>query len=141
MNSIRACFFFALVLLAPALSFADQPNVLWLLTDDQRYDSIRAFNRILNQREHSELGYVESPNVDRLARMGTTFINSYCHSAVCAPSRAAMHYGRYPFRSGIYAFEYHNNNGRSHVLLFGSCLCLTTHQSIHTNNSSNASSS
>ena len=37
------------------------------LTDDQRYDSIRAFNRILHDREHSELGYVESPNVDRLA--------------------------------------------------------------------------
>ncbi|WP_182870337.1 sulfatase-like hydrolase/transferase [Rhodopirellula sp. JC639] len=89
---------------------ADQPNVLWILTDDHRYDSIRAFNKMLHGREMSELGYVESPNTDRLAKMGTTFINTYCQAQGCAPSRAAMHYGRYPFRSGIYEFEYHNNN-------------------------------
>lgn len=89
---------------------ASQPNVLWILTDDHRYDSIRAFNRMLHGREMSELGYVESPNTDRLAKMGTTFINTYCQAQGCAPSRASMHYGRYPFRSGIYEFEYHNNN-------------------------------
>ena len=87
-----------------------KPNVLWILTDDQRYDSIRAFNRMLHGREHSELGYVESPRTDRLAAMGTTFINAYCQAMGCAPSRASMHYGRYPFRSGIYEFEYHNIN-------------------------------
>lgn len=89
---------------------SSQPNVLWILTDDQRYDSIRAFNRILHDREMSELGYVESPNIDRLAKMGTTFINTYCQAQGCAPSRASMHYGRYPFRTGIYEFEYHNIN-------------------------------
>lgn len=87
-----------------------QPNVLWLLTDDQRYDAIRSFNKMLHGREMSELGYVESPQVDRLADMGTTFINTYCQAAGCAPSRVSMHYGRYPFRSGVYEFEYHNNN-------------------------------
>lgn len=86
------------------------PNVLWILTDDHRYDSIRAFNQMLHGREMSELGYVESPNTDRLAKMGTTFINTYCQAQGCAPSRASMHYGRYPFRSGICEFEYHNNN-------------------------------
>lgn len=91
-------------------ALAEQPNVLWILTDDHRYDSIRAFNQMLHGREMNELGYVESPNTDRLAKMGTTFINSYCQAQGCAPSRASMHYGRYPFRSGIYEFEYHNNN-------------------------------
>ncbi|MEM9987674.1 MAG: sulfatase-like hydrolase/transferase, partial [Bacteroidota bacterium] len=89
---------------------AQSPNVLWILTDDQRYDAIPAFNRMLHDRDSSELGYVESPNVDRLTEMGTTFINTYCHAAGCAPSRASMHYGRYPWHSGIYEFEYHNNN-------------------------------
>ncbi len=88
---------------------AAKPNVLWILTDDHRYDSIRAFNRMLHGREMSALGYVESPQTDRLAAMGTTFINTYCQAMGCAPSRASMHYGRYPFRSGIYEFEYHNN--------------------------------
>ena len=108
-----------LVVLAAAAAMAktqslpraqSKPNVLWILTDDHRYDSIRAFNKMLHGREMSALGYVESPQTDRLAEMGTTFINSYCQAMGCAPSRASMHYGRYPFRSGIYEFEYHNNN-------------------------------
>ncbi|MEL6273968.1 MAG: sulfatase-like hydrolase/transferase [Bacteroidota bacterium] len=85
------------------------PNVLWVLTDDQRYDAISAFNQILHGRDSSELGYVESPRVDQLAAQGTTFINTYCQATGCAPSRASMLYGRYPFRSGVYEFEYHNN--------------------------------
>ncbi|GGF36197.1 sulfatase-like hydrolase/transferase [Echinicola rosea] len=85
------------------------PNVLWIITDDQRYDAVRAFNRILHDREISELGYVESPNIDQLVTEGTTFINTYCQSPGCAPSRAAMHFGRYPHKSGVYEFEYHNN--------------------------------
>ena len=104
------CVALAVLLLVIRTAHGQQPNVLWILTDDQRYDSIGAFNRILHGRDHSELGYVESPNVDRLAAMGTTFINTYCQAPGCAPSRASMHYGRYPFRSGVYEFEYHNNN-------------------------------
>ncbi|MEO0793859.1 MAG: sulfatase-like hydrolase/transferase [Verrucomicrobiota bacterium] len=97
--------------LAGGSTFATtQPNILWIITDDQRYDSIRAFNQMLHGRDMSALGYVESPETDRLADMGTTFINTYCQAMGCAPSRASMHYGRYPFRSGIYEFEYHNNN-------------------------------
>lgn len=103
------------VLLAAFTSCADtmqqqQPNVLWVLTDDHRYDAVRAFNEMLHGCEMSELGYVESPNIDRLADMGTTFINTWCQAQGCAPSRASMHMGRYPFRSGIYEFEYFNNN-------------------------------
>ncbi|MEL6140611.1 MAG: sulfatase, partial [Bacteroidota bacterium] len=56
------------------------PNVLWVLTDDQRYDAISAFNQILHGRDSSELGYVESPRVDQLAAQGTTFINTYCQA-------------------------------------------------------------
>ncbi|RKR14366.1 sulfatase-like protein [Maribacter vaceletii] len=87
-----------------------QPNVLWVLTDDHRYDAIRSFNKMLTNNEMSNLGYVESPNIDRLTKMGTTFLNTYSQAQGCAPSRASIHYGRYPFRSGVYEFEYHNNN-------------------------------
>ncbi|PKQ61742.1 sulfatase [Labilibaculum filiforme] len=86
-----------------------QANILWILTDDHRYDAIRSFNKMLKGQEMSELGYVESPNTDRLTEMGTTYINTYCQATGCAPSRASMHYGRYPFHSGVYEFEYHNN--------------------------------
>ena len=102
--------FFVVLFIASMVVEAVQPNVLWILTDDQRYDSIRAFNKMLRGEEMSPLGYIESPNVDRLADMGTTFINTYCQAQGCAPSRASMHFGRYPFRSGVYEFEYFNNN-------------------------------
>ncbi|WP_066633410.1 sulfatase-like hydrolase/transferase [Labilibacter marinus] len=108
MNKILLVFIALLLAVKP--SIAQQPNVLWVLTDDHRYDAIRAFNKMLNGKEESELGYVESPNIDRLTEMGTTFVNAYCQAQGCAPSRASMHYGRYPFRSGVYEFEYHNNN-------------------------------
>ncbi len=92
----------------PAQGSDGRPNILYILTDDQRYDSIRAFNQITHQRDESALGYVESPNVDWLVSQGTTFINTYVHATGCAPSRASIHLGRYPHRSGIYEFEYFN---------------------------------
>jgi arylsulfatase A-like enzyme len=100
----------ALCLVSNTASAQQSPNVLWVLTDDQRYDAIVSFNQMLHGRDSSELGYVESPRVDQLAAQGTTFINTYCQAMGCAPSRASMMYGRYPFRSGVYEFEYHNNN-------------------------------
>ncbi|MEM6771358.1 MAG: sulfatase-like hydrolase/transferase, partial [Bacteroidota bacterium] len=99
----------AVLLLVSDAAAQQQPNVLYVLTDDQRYDAIPAFNRMLHGRDSSALGYVESPRVDQLAAEGTTFINTYCQAMGCAPSRASLLYGRYPFRSGIYEFEYHNN--------------------------------
>ena len=89
---------------------AEKPNILWILTDDHRFDAVRAFNKMIKGTEMNEQGYIESPNIDRLTKMGTTFINSYCHSPGCAPSRTSMHSGRYPFHSGVYEFEYYNNN-------------------------------
>jgi len=82
-----------------------QPNILWIVTDDQRADSVRAFNRVVYGHNASPLGYVESPNIDRLAKEGVLFTQAFTNCPVCAPSRAAMHSGRYPFRSGHYAFE------------------------------------
>ncbi|WP_010136391.1 sulfatase-like hydrolase/transferase [Ochrovirga pacifica] len=98
-----------LIMGAKQIYAQQQPNILWIVTDDQRYDSVKTFNQALHGKEENELGYIESPNVDALAAEGTTFINTYCQATGCAPSRAAMHQGRYPFRSGVYEFEYHNN--------------------------------
>ena len=82
-----------------------QPNILWIVTDDQRADSVCAYNRSVYGQDSSPLGYVESPNIDQLASEGVLFTQAITNSPVCAPSRAAMHTGRYPFRTGHYAFE------------------------------------
>lgn len=91
-----------------------QPNILWLVTDDQRADSISTFNRMRFGTSNNPLGHVLSPNVDRLARMGTTFINTFNQNPGCAPSRTLMHTGRYSHRTGVYGFEYYNPFGQPH---------------------------
>lgn len=62
------------------------PNVLWLCTDQQRYDTIGALGSTL----------VRTPNIDRLIDNGVAFTHAYCQSPVCTPSRASFLTGRYP---------------------------------------------
>ncbi|MDF7824179.1 sulfatase-like hydrolase/transferase [Pontiellaceae bacterium B12227] len=82
-----------------------QPNILWIITDDQRSDSISAYNMAMTGKKNSELGYVESPHLDQLAAEGVLFTQAYCNSLACAPSRSSMHTGKYPHRNGMYGFR------------------------------------
>ena len=65
-----------------------RPNILFLFTDDQRFDTIRA----LGNKQ------IVTPNMDRLVRNGTTFTNAYImgsmSGAVCMPSRAMLLSGK-----------------------------------------------
>ncbi|WP_199271716.1 hypothetical protein [Paraglaciecola sp. L3A3] len=54
-------------------SMSQQPNILWIVTDDQRADSIAAFNMATTGKSESALGYVASPNIDALAKGGVMF--------------------------------------------------------------------
>src|SRR5215217_5496646 len=76
----------------PPLSAAPKPNVLFVLADDQRFDTIAA----LGNRE------IITPNLDKLVARGFTFGNAYCQGsmvpAVCTPSRTMILTGRSLFR-------------------------------------------
>lgn len=69
----------------------NRPNVLFLLTDDQRYGTIHALGN----------DEIITPNMDRLVIRGTSFINAHIPggttSAVCMPSRAMINSGKYLF--------------------------------------------
>uniref|UniRef100_UPI001C87ABEF sulfatase-like hydrolase/transferase n=1 Tax=Algisphaera agarilytica TaxID=1385975 RepID=UPI001C87ABEF len=80
------------------------PNILWILTDDQRPDSLARYNRATLGTDESTLGHVMSPHTDRLAAEGVLFTRAFCNSPMCTPSRGSMHTGRYPFRTGHYRF-------------------------------------
>ena len=45
---------------------------------------------------------VKTPTLDKLARLGVRFANSYSTSALCCPARAAMATGRYPHQTGYW---------------------------------------
>lgn len=88
-----------------------KPNILWILTDDQRADSVAVVNQALRGTKESELGYVESPHLDALAKEGVLFPLAYNQSPGCSPSRYSMATGQYPHHSGRYGFEYsHREN-------------------------------
>ena len=65
---------------------SDSPNILWICTDQQRFDTIRALGN----------SHAITPRLDQLIEEGTTFNQAYCQSPVCAPSRASFLTGRYP---------------------------------------------
>ncbi|MEM9235276.1 MAG: sulfatase-like hydrolase/transferase [Verrucomicrobiota bacterium] len=112
---IRNLTFLILVLAGSASQLsAEEPNMLWIITDDQRADSIAAFNRMIRKQDDSPLGKVLSPNVDRLAEAGTTFLYTFNQNPGCAPSRTSMHTGRYSHRTGVYGFEYYDPRGMEH---------------------------
>ena len=63
-----------------------QPNVLWICSDQQRFDTLGCYgNR-----------FVRTPNLDHLAAGGVLFERAYCQNPLCTPSRASFLTGRYP---------------------------------------------
>lgn len=110
-----------LALATPLMAAAQKevkPNILWIITDDQRADALECWNRATRGTSENALGYVSSPNLDKLASEGVLFTDTYCNSPVSAPSRASMHTGRYPHHNGIYNFVLaHNENNFSRPLI------------------------
>ncbi|MFC4989215.1 sulfatase family protein [Saliphagus infecundisoli] len=70
----------------------DRPNVIFINTDQQRFDTICGLGA-----EH-----METPNLDRLVEEGVTFTDCHITAPSCAPSRASLFTGYYPHTTGIY---------------------------------------
>ena len=62
------------------------PNVLWICTDQQRFDTIGCLGN----------AHIRTPHIDQLAAQGVAFTRAYCQNPVCTPSRASFLTGRYP---------------------------------------------
>ncbi|MDO6801335.1 sulfatase-like hydrolase/transferase [Wenyingzhuangia sp. 1_MG-2023] len=103
-------FFYALLFVFTGLNAQqNKPNILWIVTDDHRADAIEAVNQAVLGQKESKLGYVSSPNINKLAKEGTLFTNAYCNSPACAPSRSSMMTGLYPHHNGVTGFEQAHN--------------------------------
>ncbi|MBI3973387.1 MAG: sulfatase-like hydrolase/transferase [Chloroflexi bacterium] len=72
------------------------PNILWICTDQQRYDTIGALGTFGLHASPAPNPHVRTPNLDRLVREGVAFTHAYCQSPICTPSRASFLTGRYP---------------------------------------------
>ena len=83
-----ACLFAACVS-DPAAAEA-RPNIIFILTDDQRHDALGFLN-----------GNIETPNMDRLAGEGVHFRNAFVTTSLCSPSRASILTGLYAHAHGV----------------------------------------
>lgn len=89
MKKNKSGFLFLLVaLLFSQITIAQQkskPNILFIAVDDLK-PVLGCYGDKL----------IKTPNIDRLAKMGTVFLNNYCQQAVCGPTRASLMTGKRP---------------------------------------------
>ncbi|MFN3758714.1 MAG: sulfatase [Algoriphagus aquaeductus] len=84
---MRKCLFLTFYFLLGMVTFAQQnrPNIIFILTDDQRWDALGfAGNSI-----------IQTPEMDRLASEGIYFENAFVTTPICAASRASILTGLY----------------------------------------------
>ena len=74
----------------------DRPNLLVLLTDDQKVDSLGCY-----KKEQP----LPTPNIDKLASDGVRFGNGFVTTPICAASRACILTGRYSSSTGMTKFR------------------------------------
>lgn len=89
-----AAFFCTLIALAFTSGFAEaesRPNILFILTDDQRYDALGCAGNDI----------IRTPNLDRLAERGLRFENAFVTLSICSPCRAVCMTGQYNSRNGV----------------------------------------
>jgi arylsulfatase A len=89
---IVSCVLAAVFVRAPQAAAEAPPNVILVLIDD------------LGWRDVGFMGntFVETPNIDRLAREGIVFEQAYASAPNCAPTRACLMSGQLPPRHGVY---------------------------------------
>jgi arylsulfatase A-like enzyme len=68
----------------PTEATPERPNIIFILADDMGYGDLACYgNR-----------YIQTPNIDRLARTGTSFTQAYAGSGISSPSRCSLMTGR-----------------------------------------------
>jgi arylsulfatase A-like enzyme len=91
---------FVVCLSLTALSAAEKPNILVIVSDDQGY---------------SDVGFqgckdIPTPHLDRLAKEGLHCTNGYVSHPFCSPTRAGLMTGRYQHRFGHQNNPFYNPN-------------------------------
>lgn len=81
----------ASIVLTTLVLAAKRPNVVFILTDDQRSDALGCMGH----------PHLKTPHIDRLAKEGILFKNHFCTTSLCSPSRASILGGLYAHSHGV----------------------------------------
>jgi N-acetylglucosamine-6-sulfatase len=93
---IKQCMVIAAVLIGIVSTttngaIAKQPNIVFVLIDDLRWDDLGCAGN----------EFVQTPNIDRVAAEGARFTNAFSATPLCSPSRASILTGQYAHEHGI----------------------------------------
>lgn len=70
------------------------PNILFIFSDDHALNAISAYGSPLSKIS-------PTPNIDRIAKEGAIFHNSFCANSICGPSRASILTGKHSHKNGF----------------------------------------
>jgi len=86
---------------------AQQPNVIIIVSDDHAYQTISAYGSI----------FMQTPNIDRIAKEGVRFNKAYVTNSICGPSRAVILTGKYSHKNGFKDNVSANFNGAQNTFI------------------------
>jgi arylsulfatase A-like enzyme len=69
----------------------ERPNIIFILTDDHRYDLLGCTGNEI----------IQTPHLDKLAADGILFTNAHVTSAICTPSRASIFLSQFERKHGV----------------------------------------
>ena len=72
-------------------SHAQQPNIIYIMSDDHDADAISVYNK----------KFISTPNMDRIAKEGMRFTNCFVGNSICSPARATVLTGQHSHLNGI----------------------------------------
>ena len=87
-EGVGVSLFFSLI---PFLHAQQRPNILYIMTDDHTAQMMSCYDKT----------HVQTPNLDRIARDGVRFVNSFVANSLSGPSRACMITGKHSHKNGF----------------------------------------
>ena len=92
---LPALLVFSALAAAPTAQAAERPNIIFIFTDDHAAHAMSAYGSI-----YADIH--KTPNLDRLAREGMVFRNTFCTNSLCGPSRAVILTGKHSHINGFW---------------------------------------
>lgn len=78
------------LLFCPLFLIAQRPNIIYIMSDDHDRLAISAYDK----------QFIQTPNIDRLAKEGMLFRNAFVGNSICAPARATLLTGQHSHKNG-----------------------------------------
>lgn len=79
------------LLLAGQLRAQPRPNIIYIMSDDHDADAISAYNK----------KFIQTPNIDRIAKEGVLFSRAFVANSICGPVRATLLTGQHSHKNGM----------------------------------------